>query len=180
MLVVSFPKDNYNGLCGNLCLKQLILPQKYPDIGCHLVFISTAKHGSNLNTQYCLLLICIIARVNFYASDHQIHNSACCDRAGAGRNHRAFCVYCSLPMHINVKVTHQLSVQSTARIGELLCFYISSWVLLKSATCSSLANKALLNMYYPNSIFIWKFYHNLISSCKKDQDKARNNLCKGI
>lgn len=180
MLVVSFPKDNYNGLCGNLCLKQLILPQKYPDIGCHLVFISTAKHGSNLNTQYCLLLICIIARVNFYASDHQIHNFACCDRAGAGRNHCAFCVYCSLPMHINVKVTHQLSVQSTARIGELLCFYISSWVLLKSATCSSLANEALLNMYYPNSIFIWKFYHNLISSCKKDQDKARNELCKGI
>lgn len=64
------------------------------------------------------------------------------------------CVCTAVHRGHDLKVTPQLSARGLAGVYVLLCSYPSSRAVLKKATGSSLVNTALLNMYYPTSIFI--------------------------
>jgi len=90
-------KNSYNSLFGNLYPKLFRLPQKHDDTEGSLVFISTAKHGSQSYTQTLLFPICTPAGMNFFTSDYGSRNFARYDRAGTCRNRRALRVYCSPP-----------------------------------------------------------------------------------
>ena len=135
---------------GNLYPKLLRLPQKYHDTEGSLVFISIAKYGSRSYTQSLLFLICTLAGMNFFTLDYQSHNFARWGR----QESQSFACELQSAADVNLKVIHQLSAQGSAGVCALLCFYPSSRAVLKKASGSSLANMALLNMYYPTSIFI--------------------------
>lgn len=149
-------KYSYSKLFCNLYPKLLRLPQKYHDTEGSLVFTSIAEHGSRSYSQ-SLLLICTLAEFFFFffpTLDYRSHNFAGDDSPGTSRNRRALYMYCNPPVDTNLKVIHQLSAQGLAGVYVLLSFYPSSWAVLKKGTGSSLAKTALLNMYYPTSIFI--------------------------
>lgn len=125
---------------GNLCPKLPKLPQKHHNIDCSLIFISTAKHRSTLYTQYCFYLICVLARINFYILYYQAYNFSCYDRAGqAGITE--LLGHCS-PPHTHQFHTPTFSTEHSQNLRASL--YTSKRVVLKKASCFSLANTALL------------------------------------
>lgn len=156
---------------GNLCPKLPKLPQKHHNIDCSLIFISTAKHRSTLYTQYCFYLICVLARINFYILYYQAYNFSCYDRAGqAGITE--LLGHCSPPnTHQFHTPTFSTEHSQNLRASLYLHFQKSG---PKEGILFLSGKHSPISMCYPTSIFPWKFQHNVISSFKNNQGKARN------